>query len=387
MTDVVPSRSLPLIAVAVLAALGLGYGIARYTATSAPSGHNAPKPAAVVSQTLTLPAAALTLMDIGVEVATAGQLGPELLAPATITVSADSQAQVTAHVAGTVTRISAHLGDSVRAGGVLATLESRDLSAVVALRTVAESRAVAALARLAREQQLFDQKVTPRQDLEAAQSQAAVAQAEADSARAAARAVQVSADGRSVAIVSPISGRVTAARATLGAYVSPDTELFRITDPRAVLAEASLPATDAVQVNAGDAATVTTSTGLRLAATVRSITPAVNEQTRSATVLLALAAGQGLPMPGEMARASILPAQGLAAGIVIPAEAVQVLDGHEVVFVRSAVGFTVTAVRVGTRSAERALILSGLAAGEQVATRNAFLLKAEASKGAGDDEE
>jgi len=58
-----------------------------------------------------------------------------------------------------------------------------------------------------------------------------------------------------------------------------------------------------------------------------------------------------------------------------------------VVFVRSAAGFTVTAVRVGTRSAGRALILSGLAAGAQVATRNAFLLKAEASKGAGDDEE
>ena len=387
MTDVVPSRTLTLTAVAVLAALGLGYGIARFTVPSAPGTPKTTPPASATSQTLTLPAAALTLMDIDVETATAGQLGAELLAPATITVPADRQAQVTAHVAGSVTRVGKRLGDAVRAGEVLATLESRDLAAVVALRTAAESRAVAALALLAREQQLFDQKVTPRQDLEAAQSQAAVAQAEADSARAAARAVQVAADGRSVAIVSPISGRVTAAMATLGAYVSPETELFRITDPSAVLAEASLPATDAVQVNAGDAATVTTSTGLRLAATVRSITPAVNEQTRSATVLLTLAAGQGLPMPGETARASILPARGLTAGVVVPAEAVQVIDGHEVVFVRSAAGFTVTAVRVGTRSAGRALILSGLAAGAQVATRNAFLLKAEASKGAGDDEE
>jgi cobalt-zinc-cadmium efflux system membrane fusion protein len=104
-------------------------------------------------------------------------------------------------------------------------------------------------------------------------------------------------------------------------------------------------------------------------------------------VLLTLASGQSLPLPGEMARAGIVPARGLTAGIVVPADAIQVIDGHDAVFVRTAAGFTVAVVQVGARSAGRALILSGLAAGVQVATRNAFLLKAEWTKGAGDDEE
>jgi cobalt-zinc-cadmium efflux system membrane fusion protein len=43
-------------------------------------------------------------------------------------------------------------------------------------------------------------------------------------------------------------------------------------------------------------------------------------------------------------------------------------------------------VLVGIRSGGSAQILSGARAGEQVATRNAFLLKAEMNKGAGDDE-
>jgi cobalt-zinc-cadmium efflux system membrane fusion protein len=148
-----------------------------------------------------------------------------------------------------------------------------------------------------------------------------------------------------------------------------------------------VPALDASRISAGDAATVTTSSGQPIAATVRVVTPTVNEQTRAATVLLSLVEGHAALMPGEIAKALITPKNGTHAGVVLPEDAVQVIDGRNVVFVRSATGFTVKPVTVGTRSGGQVMLLAGLDAGEKIATRNAFLLKAEFAKDAGDEEE
>lgn len=72
--------------------------------------------------------------------------------------------------------------------------------------------------------------------------------------------------------------------------------------------------------------------------------------------------------------------------IALPEDALQSLNGKDVVFVRTTKGFRVQPVTVGQRSAGRVEILSGLKPGFQVATRNAFLLKAEIGKGAGEEE-
>jgi membrane fusion protein, heavy metal efflux system len=52
------------------------------------------------------------------------------------------------------------------------------------------------------------------------------------------------------------------------------------------------------------------------------------------------------------------------------------------VFVRTREGFKAVPVTTGRRSSGRVEILSGLADGQTVATRQAFLLKAELGKGA-----
>lgn len=69
------------------------------------------------------------------------------------------------------------------------------------------------------------------------------------------------------------------------------------------------------------------------------------------------------------------------ASIGLPEEAVQTVEGRDVVFVRTAKGFQATSVTVGQRSAGRVEIVAGLKAGSTVATRGAFLLKAELGKG------
>src|SRR3546814_20419437 len=85
---------------------------------------------------------------------------------------------------------------------------------------------------------LFRAKVTARADLEAARADYEAAAAQAAGASGAAEAAGVS--GRFISVRSPISGRVTAAPALLGSYVSAETELFRIADPSVAQAEVSV---------------------------------------------------------------------------------------------------------------------------------------------------
>ena len=151
--------------------------------------------------------------------------------------------------------------------------------------------------------------------------------------------------------------------------------------------EASVPAADARRIAAGDRAVVTTGSGASLDATVISVTPTLNEQTRSATATLSLASEQSVPAPGEFVQVRISAKTVVATdAFVVPDDAVQSVEGRDAVFVRAGDGFRVAPVVVGARSGGRASILSGVRAGDVIATRNAFLLKAEIGKGAEEEE-
>src|SRR3546814_20972821 len=83
----------------------------------------------------------------------------------------------------------------------------------------------------------------------------------------------------------------------------------------------------------------------------------------------------------------LLPSRGEASNaIVIPDEALQTLEGRDVVLVRTKHGFRARNVTIGQRSAGRVEISSGLKPGDMIATKNAFLLKDDLGKGAGEVE-
>ena len=82
----------------------------------------------------------------------------------------------------------------------------------------------------------------------------------------------------------------------------------------------------------------------------------------------------GLFVTGEIAVDEI------AAAVAVREDAVQTLDGKEVVFVEEGDGFEARAVQIGARDGERAQVLAGLKAGDRYVAGNAFLLKAEIGK-------
>jgi cobalt-zinc-cadmium efflux system membrane fusion protein len=374
---------------ALVLAGAIGFGIARFTggpsaASADPATQDAKRPS---RSTLEIDLTHLKAVGIELETVTPGSLSAEIRAPASVLAAPNGQAIVTARAAGTIARIQKRLGDPVRAGDTLALVESPDAAAIAAALDAAESKATLAQSVLEREERLYEQHVTPRQDFEAAQAQFVAAQADARSARVAANNAHVSSDGRAVRVTSPLSGRITYADVSLGAFVQADTELFRVADPAHVQIEASVTAADAARISPGDAATISTASGVSHPAQVQSVTPTVNEQTRSATVVLSLTEQKDGPTPGEFVEAVITPKSAAPTGFVIPEEAIQRVDGRDVLFVRNEKGFHVQPVAVGSRSGGRASILEGLSAGQTIATRNAFLLKAELTKGEEEDEE
>jgi cobalt-zinc-cadmium efflux system membrane fusion protein len=330
-------------------------------------------------------AAAIERAQIGLVTIAPGSLGAEISAQATVAAAPNGEAILTARAAGAITDIRKRLGDPVRRGEMVALVLSPEAAALSAALTSAKSRLDLAKTTFEREKTLYESKVTSRQDFETAQAELAMAEAEYRRSEMSARAAGVSSDGQSVAIASQIDGRITAvtAAAKLGAYVSPDTELFRIADPTKIQIEAAVPVLDAQRIRPGDAASIEAN-GATHAAKVRAVTPSVDAASRAATVVLELDVPTAQLQPGQYARALIRPAAQQTdgpTGFVVPEEAIQNVEGRDVVFVRTDEGFLATPVSVGQRGGGRAEIVQGLEPGQVIAGRKAFVLKAELGKG------
>jgi cobalt-zinc-cadmium efflux system membrane fusion protein len=376
-----------LLAGAAAAVILLGGGFAVWTLTrspeAAPETQAAEEEAHGAGEALEMDAARIQASGIVLAPVGSGSLSAEIVAQGTVVGTPQGEAVLAARADGVISRVTLRLGDSVRAGQTVALIESREASTIAAERAAAQARLTAARLAFAREQRLFDAQITARQDLESAQTALAEAEAESRRTSSAAAAARVSTDGRSTGVVSPISGRVTAANATLGSFVSAGTELFRVANARLIEVQASVSAEDAGRIAPGDGASINLREG-DVQATVRSITPGVNAESRAATVILSLSSVGGL-RPGQAVSVRLYSRDApVAGGISVPEEAIQTVEGREVVFVRTAAGFSAAPVIVGQRSAGRAQIISGLRAGQIIANRNAFQLKA--ALGAGEVE-
>ena len=138
---------------------------------------------------------------------------------------------------------------------------------------------------------------------------------------------------------------------------------------------------DALSIKPGDTAVIELLGGETVTAVVRSATPSLDPDSKTATIVLTPQGIGGLT-PGQGLRARIKPrGGGDSALIALPEEAVQTVEGNEVVFVKTTKGYQATTVVTGKRGGGRIEIVDGLAAGAVVVTKGAFMLKAELGKG------
>ena len=317
-----------------------------------------------------------------------GASAQSLTFPGTVRAAPTGIARLDARASGTVRRVLKTLGDPVRRGEAVAIIESAEASDLSAQRAAAQARVTELQSSYTREQRLYDAKVTARQDLEAARANLSVARAELERTRSAIAAAGVTGDGRSITVTSALSGRITAAPVVLGSFVTAGEELFSVVDPASLQVEVALPAAQGGRIAPGDTASVDVPGGGQVTARVRSVTPSLDAESRSATAVLTLRGTVPGLQPNAFVEVRISPSGAVRAkGVSVPEDAVQTIAGRTVVFVRTKDGVRVQPVQVGERGDGRSTILSGLAVGQTIVGANAFLLKAQIEKGAGDDDE
>lgn len=327
---------------------------------------------------LQLSQARISASGIDVVAAQSRSLQPDVISQAVIAASPRGEAIVAARTDGAVIRLLKRLGDEVRAGETVGLIESRDAASIAADRAKAAAQATAARAKYAREKRLFEAGVTARQDYEAAQEELAIAQAEAARTTATASAAGLARDGRAIAVVSPTAGKISAAPVQLGAFVTAGAEIYRVVNPAEVEIQASVPGADVELIRVGAKAVV--ESDQPTAAIVSSISPALDPVSRTATIILKLVGDPGRLQPGQAVRVRISASGARSPTPTVPSDAIQLLNGQDVVFVRTTQGFRVQPVTLGARTDAYVEIRTGLKPGQQVAGRNAFLLKAELEK-------
>ena len=326
--------------------------------------------------TVTLTPVQITAAGIELVRPTVGDGGGTIELPATIEGDPQATQVVSAALAGRVVTLTRNLGQSVARGTTLAVIESREAAQLKGDVEAARARLALANSNLAREQRLFDQRVSPEQDLVAARTAAIEARIAYRQAQGQVAATGASAGALNrIAVVSPIAGEVITRSAVLGQTVAADAELYRVARLDRVSLSFALSPADAGRVRPGGLVTVT-APGRQQTARISFVSPALDPDTKLVSALATLDNRGGRWRVGESVSAAVELTSGAGgSSIRVPSTAVQTVEGRTVVFVQTPQGFKAVPVTLGAHTGDAVIVASGLTGREQVAADNSFTLK------------
>jgi len=378
---VIARRYLIASAFALVAAAGLGYGLARLgESRGAAPVHGDDGPAHEVhGATDLVPLKLADAAAAGVSVVTPRRGGgADILLPGRVTLAANALAALGAPVSGIVERVHVSAGANVAVGSPVATLRSADAASGRASLDAARAGAKAAQAAAGRDRRLFDAGVVARQDWEASQAAADKAQADYRAAEAQVRAMGQPGTNGVTVLRSPIKGVVTRVESQVGGFVAQGALVAEVADQSRPEYVFDGPAAAVGSIRLGQMIQVQTPDGQETPATISAVAPGASGG--NTATIRATPSGRTAPV-GSVVSARVTTTAGEGGAIVVPSEAVQTVEGRPVVFVVEAAGFRARPVTPGRVAAGATEILRGLTGTERVAGKGAFLLKAELGKG------
>lgn len=184
------------------------------------------------------------------------------------------------------------------------------------------------------------------------------------------------------AVVSRIAGTVIGQGATPGQTVHQEEEILTVADLSEVWVDFPIYSRNQGRVRPGLPAIVRASApgGAEATGTVRYVGPVLEQETRVSMGRIVLPNRDRRWQPGMYVDVKVAVDE-VDVLITVPEEAIVRMGTGEAVFrARSGGAFESQPVRTGRRDAYRTEILEGLAAGDTIVVRNAFLLKAELGK-------
>jgi multidrug efflux pump subunit AcrA (membrane-fusion protein) len=329
-----------------------------------------------------------------------------LTIPGSLTVSEDRTWHVGAIASGRIETTNARVGDAVGAGQILGHIHSHEVhearagyqEATTELQR-AESADVYAKQRRDRAQRLFDLKAGSRQDVEAAEAdlknaQAAIqkARSELEKERAHLEIFQIpfedpppgsmKGEGDDIPVAAPASGLVMERKVSVGSVVNAGDELFTITDTGNLWMIAAASEVDLPMLREGQQVQIEARAypGRNFPGRILKLGEELNPESRTLQVRILVPNPRGLLKPEMYATATLQQSRRRSA-VFVPEEAVQQINGLDVVFVRRSWSeFEARTVKAGEHTGGETEILEGLAGNESVVVKGSFLLKSQMLK-------
>ena len=298
----------------------------------------------------------------------------------------DATARISSPINGRVVAIKAQVGDRIRAGQTLLTLDSPDLGSAESDLEKAQADATVKHLALVRAQTLYQGEALARKDLEAAQADYAAARAEAQRARLHLRNLTPAGagnQGESYAVRSPIAGVIVDRQVNPGMEVRPDlpNPLFVVTDPSQLWVNVDLPENLLGKVTVGHPVSIEVDAypGQLFSGHIEKIAPTLDPLTRRIILRCSVDDEAGRLKAEMFARVTLL-ADKRQLAYRIP-NAALVSDGlYSYVFVEQSPGvLRKHRVTLVAQDRDYSYSVDNLEAGERIVTSGALLLNSELS--------
>lgn len=309
-------------------------------------------------------------------------LSPTVSVTGTVTFDPEKQAAVGARIAGRVREILKLEGDTVKAGDILAEIESAELGHAQAALISAKAHASAATANEKREKELAEARISSNREAELAAATAASARAELQAAEQRVRALGGTADGTPgiLRLATPISGKVIERHVSRGQSVEATYTAFRVADLSSVWVQLAVFERQLTAIHNGDPVDIYPQGDgdRKVRGNVSYVGDVIDLETRTAPVRVEVDRPEIPIRPGQSVLAKIHTARPVATALVVPRVAVTSVDGKPTVFVvHDALSVEPRAVQLGGQDGDRVEILNGLSEQDKVVTAGVFALKSE----------
>jgi membrane fusion protein, heavy metal efflux system len=306
---------------------------------------------------------------------------------------------------GRVEHVYFNLGDAVKKGQVLARIHSHEVhdiraeySNAVAERARLEAAEALAQKNYDRSQRLYALKAESVSQVETAKQELVNAQSAMQEANTIVLREQThlaeilgvqadvlvdnSDDADLIPVKAPAGGRILQKNVTPGSTISPSTDAFVIGDLSRLWMLASVDAATLAKLHLGQTATVTLSDvpDATYTGRITNLGQEFDPVTRLMQVRIDIQNPDDRLRPEMLAAAEFTTGAGIPA-VLVPQEAIQQVDGQDVVFVRMAADqFRVQTVQTGESMRGMVRILQGLNPGAQVITQGSFIAKSQLLK-------
>ena len=320
------------------------------------------------------------------------KLGETINLPGEVKFNGDRVAHVVPRVKGIVTSVSARQGDHVKAGDVLAILESRELADIKSQYLASIGRLEIVQATFEREEQLRAEQISTEQAFLEAKGAVAEAIIVLRTIKQQLLALgfnegslkrlrdQPEAALTPYKLIAPFDGHIISRHVTLGETIDDSNEAFVIADMSDLWVDFQIFPKDLGKLKQGQTVKVLDERGSILSESkITFIAPQIQEETRTGIARLQIPTSGSLLRPGMFITASV--EVGIEDKVfTIPKTAPQIMNEKTVVFVQKGDGFEAKEVSLGRTQGDLIEVKGGLDINTPIVVAGAFVLKAQLSK-------